>query len=490
MKNCDLFLSSLDKLAETWQPHGVVSVIENGKSAVERAFGYADVENTLPITEKSKFLVMCSGVFSAAALLLLIDKGVVGLGDSLGKYIPEYRGAEKIKLLHLLNGSSGIPCWFNGNIMVSLDRDEKHSALSHEERVSAERGLFMKNRSFGEILSLVNDMPLTAVPGLKPYDTSGHTVSVFTAEIVKRVTGKSIFEYLKENLFDKYGIGVVEGNRSELASFCMVKEKIPVYIPVEKSIDNCFSIDIDGANALARCFLKKQIFSADMWKKLTAYGEENRSFLFGRNNGWNSFDAYTLSGQSLSIEFNLKRGVAITSLYSRQNKYLIINGYWLSFYEELRSLCDGELTYPHKPKMEKYNRTNRAGAMCLSVKDDQKSFVSDAKSSLAWGYSDTKHYKSYVLTDCGVAIGLLGLEINPEKQIFDISIVQIDKKYQGRGYGKIMVKWAVEKLKAAGAKELSIAVNRHNTAARRLYESVGFTAAEVYSEGVFMKMKL
>jgi len=68
--------------------------------------------------------------------------------------------------------------------------------------------------------------------------------------------------------------------------------------------------------------------------------------------------------------------------------------------------------------------------------------------------------------------------------------VLIDKRYQGRGYGRIMTAWGVEELKRQGAKQLSIGVNRFNIPAQRLYASLGFKPAEVHEQFVMMRIDL
>jgi len=84
------------------------------------------------------------------------------------------------------------------------------------------------------------------------------------------------------------------------------------------------------------------------------------------------------------------------------------------------------------------------------------------------------------------AVGLLILDIDKKKNHYYIDIVQIDRRYQGRGYGKIMMLWAVDYLRNQGAKELEIGVNRFNIAAQKLYRSVGFDIKAIYEDGMTM----
>ena len=53
-----------------------------------------------------------------------------------------------------------------------------------------------------------------------------------------------------------------------------------------------------------------------------------------------------------------------------------------------------------------------------------------------------------------------------------------------------MLRFEVDYLKKAGAKKLSIGVNRFNIPAQKLYKSVGFTEDCVYDEGIWMTQVL
>ena len=89
-----------------------------------------------------------------------------------------------------------------------------------------------------------------------------------------------------------------------------------------------------------------------------------------------------------------------------------------------------------------------------------------------------------------LVIGLLVLAIVPKEKRFEIADVLIDRRYQGRGYGKIMIGMGLEILKRYGAEELMLYCARDNIAAMRLYESVGFVPEALYSEVQRMRCRL
>jgi ribosomal protein S18 acetylase RimI-like enzyme len=55
-----------------------------------------------------------------------------------------------------------------------------------------------------------------------------------------------------------------------------------------------------------------------------------------------------------------------------------------------------------------------------------------------------------------------------------INYLGVDKKYQGKGYGKTLFKYAVHDLEEQGVKRITLSVKENNEAARKLYEKSGF----------------
>ena len=53
--------------------------------------------------------------------------------------------------------------------------------------------------------------------------------------------------------------------------------------------------------------------------------------------------------------------------------------------------------------------------------------------------------------------------------------VQVLEKFQGRGIGRKLIVYALEKLKALWTQDIFLATSETNDAARHLYESLGFT---------------
>ena len=167
-----------------------------------------------------------------------------------------------------------------------------------------------------------------------------------------------------------------------------------------------------------------------------------------------------------------------------------MNGQWLSFRPELRAELQGAFATPTAPKLVRYSVHNAMEAMALELAPGQERFVADARTCIGWAYANAGSQRTYVLMDEGRVIGLLVLTIVPKKKRFEIADVLIDRRYQGRGYGKIMLKMGLDILKRHGAEELTLYCVRDNVAAMRLYESVGFVPEALYAQVQRMRCRL
>ena len=164
-------------------------------------------------------------------------------------------------------------------------------------------------------------------------------------------------------------------------------------------------------------------------------------------------------------------------------------GTWRYFRRDSREAITSAFTYPTNTKIVKINKSNFWDALNLKVAQEQAEFVLEAKSSIAMGLMyPTK--KTFIQMEGQVCVGLLVLDINPKKEYYHIDIILVDKRYQGRGYGKHILEFAVETLKAAGAKSLKIGVNRFNYGAQKIYMDAGFTPKSIYEEGMELHMNL
>ncbi len=157
-------------------------IAKDGKILDEGYYGKANLEVGADVTEKSVFAIASmSKTYTAAAILLMAEKGLLGLDDSVKKYIPEAPDYwEPITIKHLLTHSSGlVEDW-------SL----------YDWNTSNE--LFLKTQTDADFLKIHFEEALKFKPGTDVSYTSGHFI---LGIVIERITGEFYGAYLEKNIF-------------------------------------------------------------------------------------------------------------------------------------------------------------------------------------------------------------------------------------------------------------------------------------------------
>jgi CubicO group peptidase (beta-lactamase class C family) len=95
------------------EPGGAVLIVKNDSIIYQKGFGIADINTKEPITTKTLFNIgSISKPFVSFGILKLAGEGKLSLEDNIYKYFPDFRNkaiAQKVRLLHLLTHTSGLP---------------------------------------------------------------------------------------------------------------------------------------------------------------------------------------------------------------------------------------------------------------------------------------------------------------------------------------------------------------------------------------------
>ncbi len=91
-------------------PGVALAVIKDGKVVKMKGYGLANVELNVLVTPESVFdLASLTKQFTAAAIMLLVEDGKIGLDDKISKYLPNAPDAwNAITVRHLLTHTSGL----------------------------------------------------------------------------------------------------------------------------------------------------------------------------------------------------------------------------------------------------------------------------------------------------------------------------------------------------------------------------------------------
>ena len=169
-------------------PGCALSVMEAGAIQYERGYGMANLEYGIPITPRSVFHVASvSKHFTAMAIELLVNQGLVDWDDDIRTYVPEVPDfGPTITLRHLVHHVSGI-------------RDQWNLLRMAGWRWEAD---VVTQKDVLEITS--RQTALNFPPGDRYlYSNTGYTL---LAVVVEQVTGQSLREFTSAHLFEPLGM--------------------------------------------------------------------------------------------------------------------------------------------------------------------------------------------------------------------------------------------------------------------------------------------
>jgi CubicO group peptidase (beta-lactamase class C family) len=88
-----------------------VAVLRGDSVLLARGYGFANVEQHVPATDSTLYMVgSLTKPFTAAAVVLLSQQGRLGLDDPITKYLPEGKAVwPKVTIRHLLTHAAGVP---------------------------------------------------------------------------------------------------------------------------------------------------------------------------------------------------------------------------------------------------------------------------------------------------------------------------------------------------------------------------------------------
>ena len=159
---------------------------ENGKIVSKGALGFRDTDNRLPMREDSVFeLASITKQFTAAAVMLLVREGSLGLDDEVTEFYPQipYPG---VTIRHLLTHTGGVCETYDYNLITKIYQEEKRIPGSDI------------------VVRFLEDTKPRFAPGESyEYTNGGYNL---LAEIVAKAAGVPFEEYIKKNIFEPAGM--------------------------------------------------------------------------------------------------------------------------------------------------------------------------------------------------------------------------------------------------------------------------------------------
>jgi len=124
-------------------PSMAVAIISSGESTYIKGFGFLDEMQSKPTTEESLFrIASISKLFTAQAIMQLVENGKLRLNEKVSKYLPNFKNTN-ITIRQLLTHSSGL-----SDIIKPVRFEEQRTVYSYFDLVSKSISNSIENKSF------------------------------------------------------------------------------------------------------------------------------------------------------------------------------------------------------------------------------------------------------------------------------------------------------------------------------------------------------
>ncbi|HDX9579002.1 TPA: beta-lactamase family protein [Bacillus pseudomycoides] len=175
----------LDQYLKDKQLNGSVLVSYQGRTILDKGYGYADVQKQIENTPQTKHRIgSITKTAIAVSILQLQEQGKLNIQENVHTYIPSFPANKNITLYHLLTHTSGLPEHGKGKV----------NAASHLN-----------------LVTWLGQQPTAFQPGQGWLYTDYNYMLL--AYIVEKTSGQSIAQYVREHIF--IPVGMMESGMGE-----------------------------------------------------------------------------------------------------------------------------------------------------------------------------------------------------------------------------------------------------------------------------------
>lgn len=169
-----------------------MTIVDSNDVVYSECFGYADLKKKIPVTDSTTFMIgSTSKLFTATAIMQMVEKGRICLDSPITAYIPEFRvksrfNSRQITVRDLLTHESGLPCDIpNGQMIGNIKCDGADTM-------------------YRTVVALC-EKEFVAYPPRTVFSYSNIGFSLLGV-IIERVSKRSYSEYIQDSIFQKLGM--------------------------------------------------------------------------------------------------------------------------------------------------------------------------------------------------------------------------------------------------------------------------------------------
>ena len=209
----NLIQNTLSRFVDSGEIAGcAVKILRNDRTLFEGSFGYADIEHKIPMSSENTIFAIASmsKVITVAGIMRLYEQGRFKMWDKVSDYLPGFRNPKiavekpdgsheivdakgEVTMRQLFTMTSGVPY---GWADTAAGRIRAEKEKEWQEAKKPFPGMI-------EYANLVGQLPLAFEPGERWM--YGFSIDILGA-VIEVLTGQTLGEYLKENIFDPLGM--------------------------------------------------------------------------------------------------------------------------------------------------------------------------------------------------------------------------------------------------------------------------------------------
>ncbi|WP_242219175.1 serine hydrolase [Bacillus cereus group sp. BfR-BA-01380] len=292
----------LDQYLKDKQFNGSVLISYQGRTILDKGYGYADVQKQIENTSQTKYRIgSITKTTIAVSILQLQEQGKLNIQDNVHTYIPSFPVNKNITLYHLLTHTSGLPEHGKGKVNAA-------SRLN--------------------LVTWLGQQPTAFQPGQGWLYTDYNYMLL--AYILEKISGQSVAQYVKDHIFTPVGMtesGMGETREEDVTVAKGYKKKENELVLAPKLIMSwlygCGEMytTVHDMKKLDEAIMTGKLISSESLNLMfTPSPGRKYAFSFyiypdyyhnhGVLSGWNTFNNFNRDKQLFVIEFsNVQNGI-------------------------------------------------------------------------------------------------------------------------------------------------------------------------------------
>lgn len=176
-------------------------VIQGNDMIYKKCFGTVSADSTHPVTENTKFrMASMTKPITAAAILILIERGLLSLDDKVSGFLPEFKDIRITQITQ--NGLTDLGKAQNEITVCNL---LTHTSGIGSEPLKEQKMTYEDRKSIDSAVEFYSRIGLDFDPGTKQQYSPFAAFDVL-AKIIEKVSGTNYHDFLKREIFEPCGM--------------------------------------------------------------------------------------------------------------------------------------------------------------------------------------------------------------------------------------------------------------------------------------------